>query len=46
MAGLADLAASALNGLAHAVEGLVAHVMYEGVTTPYLIAGSAGNHPE
>ena len=26
--------------------GLVAHVMYEGVTTPYLIAGSAGNHPE
>ncbi len=32
--------------LAHAVEGLVAHVMYEGVTTPYLIAGSAGNHPE
>jgi FtsP/CotA-like multicopper oxidase with cupredoxin domain len=32
--------------LAHAVEGLVAHVMYEGVTTPYVIAGSAGNHPE
>jgi FtsP/CotA-like multicopper oxidase with cupredoxin domain len=32
--------------LAHAVEGLVAHVMYEVVTTPYLIAGSAGNHPE
>ena len=32
--------------LAHAVEGLVAHVMYEGVTTPYLIAGPAGNHPE
>jgi FtsP/CotA-like multicopper oxidase with cupredoxin domain len=32
--------------LAHAVEGLVAHVMYEDVTTPYLIAGSAGNHPE
>jgi FtsP/CotA-like multicopper oxidase with cupredoxin domain len=32
--------------LPHAVEGLVAHVMYEGVTTPYVIAGSAGNHPE
>ncbi|HEY6742811.1 MAG TPA: multicopper oxidase family protein [Lapillicoccus sp.] len=32
--------------LPHAVEGLVAHVMYEGVTTPYLVAGSAGNHPE
>jgi len=32
--------------LPHAVEGLVAHVMYEGVTTPYLVAGSTGNHPE
>ncbi len=32
--------------LPHAVEGLVAHVMYEGVATPYLVAGSAGNHPE
>jgi len=32
--------------LPHAVEGLVAHLMYEGVTTPYLVAGSAGNHPE
>jgi FtsP/CotA-like multicopper oxidase with cupredoxin domain len=32
--------------LPHAVEGLVAHVMYEGVTTPFLVAGTAGNHPE
>ena len=32
--------------LSHAVEGLVAHVMYEGVATPYVVAGSAGNHPE
>ena len=32
--------------LPHAVEGLVAHVMYDGVTTPFLINGRAGNDPE
>ena len=32
--------------LPHAVDGLVAHVMYEGVTTPYTINGEAGNRPE
>jgi FtsP/CotA-like multicopper oxidase with cupredoxin domain len=32
--------------LAHAVDGLVAHVMYEGVTTPFLVKGPARNHPE
>jgi FtsP/CotA-like multicopper oxidase with cupredoxin domain len=32
--------------LPHAVDGLVAHVMYEGVTTPFTIDGSAGNRPE
>jgi FtsP/CotA-like multicopper oxidase with cupredoxin domain len=32
--------------LRHAVDGLVAHVMYEGVTTPFLINGLAGNEPE
>ena len=32
--------------LQHAVEGLVAHVMYDGVTTPFMINGSAGNQPE
>jgi FtsP/CotA-like multicopper oxidase with cupredoxin domain len=32
--------------LTHAVDGLVAHVMYEGVTTPFLIGGSTGNRPE
>jgi len=32
--------------LPHAVEGLVAHVMYDGVATPFTINGRAGNHPE
>ncbi|KQZ10787.1 copper oxidase [Agromyces sp. Root1464] len=32
--------------LPHAVDGLVAHVMYDGVTTPFTINGEAGNRPE
>lgn len=32
--------------LPHAVDGLVAHVMYEGVTTPFTIGGASGNRPE
>jgi FtsP/CotA-like multicopper oxidase with cupredoxin domain len=32
--------------LPHAVDGLVAHVMYDGVTTPFTIDGAAGNRPE
>ncbi|WP_198165901.1 multicopper oxidase family protein [Agromyces laixinhei] len=32
--------------LPHAVDGLVAHVMYDGVTTPFTINGDAGNQPE
>jgi FtsP/CotA-like multicopper oxidase with cupredoxin domain len=32
--------------LPHAVDGLVAHVMYEGVSTPFTINGDAGNQPE
>ena len=32
--------------LAHAVDGLVAHLMYEGVTTRFTIGGHAENHPE
>ncbi|WP_254431372.1 multicopper oxidase family protein [Agromyces sp. Marseille-P2726] len=32
--------------LPHAVDGLVAHVMYEGVTSPFTINGDAGNQPE
>jgi FtsP/CotA-like multicopper oxidase with cupredoxin domain len=34
------------HNLPHAGEGLVAHVMYEGVTTPYKIGGKAANRPE
>jgi FtsP/CotA-like multicopper oxidase with cupredoxin domain len=32
--------------LPHAVDGLVAHIMYEGVSTPFTINGTAGNQPE
>ena len=32
--------------LPHAVDGLIAHVMYDGVTTPFTINGEAGNQPE
>ncbi|HJV98142.1 MAG TPA: multicopper oxidase family protein [Arthrobacter sp.] len=32
--------------LPHAVDGLVAHLMYDGVTTPFTINGAAGNQPE
>ena len=34
------------HNLQHAAEGLTAHLMYEGVTTPYLVGGGADNHPE
>ena len=33
------------HNLPHAAQGLVAHLMYEGVTTPYRV-GHQGNHPE
>jgi len=32
--------------LPHAAQGLVAHLMYEGVTAPYLIGEDTGNTPE
>ena len=32
--------------LSHAVDGLIAHLMYEGVTTPFTIGGRSANHPE
>jgi FtsP/CotA-like multicopper oxidase with cupredoxin domain len=32
--------------LAHAVQGLVAHVMYRGVTTRFTVHGEAANQPE
>lgn len=34
------------HNLTHAAEGLVAHLMYEGVTTPYKVGGRTGNRPE
>ncbi len=34
------------HNLTHAVDGLVAHLMYEGITTPFLVGGTAGNRPE
>jgi hypothetical protein len=30
----------------HAAQGLVAHLMYEGVTTPFVIGGDHANEPE
>lgn len=34
------------HNLNHAVEGLIAHLMYEGVAAPYAIGGENGNQPE
>jgi FtsP/CotA-like multicopper oxidase with cupredoxin domain len=34
------------HNLQHAADGMVAHLMYEGVTTPFRIGGSADNQPE
>ena len=34
------------HNLPHASEGLVAHLMYAGVTSPFLVGGDAGNRPE
>jgi FtsP/CotA-like multicopper oxidase with cupredoxin domain len=34
------------HNLPHAAEGLVAHLMYEGVTTPFKVGGTASNEPE
>ena len=34
------------HNLPHAAEGLVAHLMYDGVTTPYVVGGDAANEPE
>jgi FtsP/CotA-like multicopper oxidase with cupredoxin domain len=32
--------------LKHAAQGMVAHLMYEGVSTPYRVGGTPGNQPE
>jgi FtsP/CotA-like multicopper oxidase with cupredoxin domain len=34
------------HNLKHAAQGMVAHLMYEGLDTPYRIAGPADNRPE
>lgn len=34
------------HNLPHAADGMVAHLMYEGVTTPFLIGRAPHNHPE
>jgi FtsP/CotA-like multicopper oxidase with cupredoxin domain len=34
------------HNLTHAAEGFVAHLMYEGVTSPYTLGGPTDNHPE
>ncbi len=34
------------HNLKHAAEGLVAHLAYEGVTTPFVVGGAPGNQPE
>ena len=34
------------HNLAHPGEGLIAHLMYEGVTTPYRVGGDPHNDPE
>jgi FtsP/CotA-like multicopper oxidase with cupredoxin domain len=34
------------HNLNHAQQGLIAHLMYDGITTPYLVGGDAHNSPE
>jgi FtsP/CotA-like multicopper oxidase with cupredoxin domain len=34
------------HNLKHAKEGLIAHLMYAGVTTPFEVGGDVGNQPE
>jgi FtsP/CotA-like multicopper oxidase with cupredoxin domain len=34
------------HNLPHADQGLLVHLMYEGVTDPFTIGGPAHNHPE
>jgi FtsP/CotA-like multicopper oxidase with cupredoxin domain len=34
------------HNLKHAAEGLATHLAYEGVTTPFVVGGPAGNEPE
>ena len=34
------------HNLNHAAQGFVAHLMYEGVSTPYTLGGASDNNPE
>jgi FtsP/CotA-like multicopper oxidase with cupredoxin domain len=34
------------HNLPHAAEGLVAHLMYDGVSSSFLVGATAGNRPE
>jgi FtsP/CotA-like multicopper oxidase with cupredoxin domain len=34
------------HNLPHATPGLIAHLMYEGITTPLMVGGTAGDDPE
>ena len=34
------------HNLEHAVDGMIAHLMYEGVRTDFVVGGEAHNHPE
>jgi len=34
------------HNLSHAAQGLIAHLMYSGVTAPYLLGDDSGNEPE
>jgi FtsP/CotA-like multicopper oxidase with cupredoxin domain len=34
------------HNLKHAVDGLLAHLAYADVSTPYRVGGDSGNHPE
>ena len=34
------------HNLKHAAQGMVAHLMYEGISTPYRIGGDDDNRPE
>ena len=34
------------HNLKHAAEGMVTHLMYDGVTTPYKLGSDSGNTPE
>lgn len=34
------------HNLTHAAQGLVAHLMYDGISTPYTIGGTPANRPE